>query len=161
MKRNHIAQPSSLVSLLFNPQIPQARSHSRRERRDSSHSARSARHLQSPPPPRKFAGRKTRLDPLTLKNKGRRPPSRAIPQQTRIHSRRRLRSLRPTRQTPSPQRPRPTQNPPTAPSPKRPRPPLLPRPWGISANLAVLRWPPSNFQLSTLLPCFSPILPVS
>ncbi len=89
----------------------------------------------------KIAGRKARLDP-------RRAPSGPIARQTRIHSRRRIRSRRRFGQTPSQQRPCPRQSPPTTdypmrivvlsehreskdlsvpPSPPRPRPPHLPR----------------------------------
>src|SRR6266699_768872 len=114
---------------------------------DAEDFAASASLLQSAPAIGKITGRKTRLDP-------RRAPSGAILRQTRIHSRRRLRSRRRFGQTPSQQRPRPRQNPPATPSPPRPRPPHLRR----------LRFTPREvegllpFTLSPQGPCFSPAL---
>src|SRR5271163_5160815 len=80
----------------------------------------SASLLQPPPPTGETIGGKARLDP-------RRAPSGPIARQTRIHARRCLCPRRSFGQTPSQQRPRPRQNPPTTPSPPRPWPPRLPR----------------------------------
>src|SRR5216683_7872052 len=97
--------------------------------------AASASLLQSAPATGKTTGRKARLD-------SRRAPSGPIVRQTRIHSRRRICSRRRFGQTPSQQRPRQRQNPPTTPSPPRPRPPRIPWQRLLSPNLSPAPQPP-------------------
>src|SRR6266478_2369221 len=139
--------------------------------------AASASLLQPASPTGEITGRKARLD-------SRRAPSGPIVRQTRIHSRRRLRSRRRFGQTPSQQRLHPRQNPPTTdypmrivvlsehreskdlsfpPSPPRPRPPHLPRLRLLPPHLAgcTAAISPSRMPIFVLptVPCPWPLVP--